>query len=88
MRVYGDDGAQLCSLSTQDAARGPVTCCLRGGAAKTPTPAAQHRMVFSYRIELWKAKAFGIHFKVDTITSSFWGPLVDKELRLIWVDDR
>jgi hypothetical protein len=79
LKIFTDAGEQACELRLQDKAHGPVNCDLSGNRA--------HDFLFEYRLEIWKAKAFGIHRHVDTIASSMFGPLHQKRVVFRWVDD-
>ena len=76
----GDGGELLCSIEMQDKDHGPHACSLEG--------AAQHAVLFDWRIELWKAKTLGVHVLVDTIRGGeFFGPLLGKHLAFTWTKD-
>lgn len=79
MIIRGDDGQVLCDLSMQDDDHGPKLCDLRFDQ--------RHTLLFSYNIELWKAKIFGRHSHVDNIPSSYFGPLLGKRIRFKWVSE-
>lgn len=78
--VYTDSGDLLCQLSTQDDNHGPVACDLSGRH--------RHEFLFGYRIEIWKAKTFGVHTHVDTIDASMFGPLLNKRIQFRWLSDQ
>jgi len=80
IEVYTDDGEKICSLALHDANHGPASCELRD--------LQRHGLLFNYRIEIWKAKIFGIHKLVDTISASHFGPLLNKKLSFTWVQDK
>ena len=76
----GDSGVLLCSIEMQDNDHGPHACLLEG--------AAQHAVLFDWRIELWKAKTLGVHVLVDTIRGGqYFGPLLGEHLALTWTKD-
>eukprot|EP00930_Biecheleria_cincta_P018359 TRINITY_DN14328_c0_g2_i1.p1 TRINITY_DN14328_c0_g2~~TRINITY_DN14328_c0_g2_i1.p1 ORF type:complete len:673 (-),score=85.83 TRINITY_DN14328_c0_g2_i1:149-2167(-) len=79
LKVFADHGEMLCELSLQDANHGPARCDLRY--------TQQHDFLFSYRIELWKAKSFGRHQHVDTINFLTFGPLLGKRISFTWAAD-
>jgi len=78
-KIRDDDGKELCSFGMQDDNHGPEGCNLEG--------ASQHGLLFSYKIEIWKAKILGIHTYVDAIGVDTFGPLYGKRLSFNWVDD-
>merc|ERR1712224_190040 len=79
LKVFDDDGNQVCFLGLQDNNHGPQSCALAAGAA--------HGLLFGYRIELWKAKLFGRWTKVKTLDASYFGPLLGKQVAFTWVSD-
>ena len=79
IKVFSDSGQLLCSLEMQDSDHGPKSCVLSG--------ADSHALLFGYYIELWKAKTLGHHEKIDTIPSSYFGPLLARNVGLMWKTD-
>jgi hypothetical protein len=80
IKVYGDDGSLLCSLSVETSDNKPKRCDLKEGNA--------HDFLFNYRIELWRQGKQGGHELVHTISSSTFGPLLSKMMRLAWDDSK
>eukprot|EP00746_Dinoflagellata_sp_MGD_P026988 gnl/MRDRNA2_/MRDRNA2_163583_c0_seq1.p1 gnl/MRDRNA2_/MRDRNA2_163583_c0~~gnl/MRDRNA2_/MRDRNA2_163583_c0_seq1.p1 ORF type:complete len:680 (+),score=90.93 gnl/MRDRNA2_/MRDRNA2_163583_c0_seq1:90-2129(+) len=76
--VRGDDGQILCQLSVHDNIKSS-SCLLDGGK--------KHEMLFSYTIEIWKAKTLGSLRHIDTIQHTFFGPLLSKLIKFTWVKD-
>ena len=74
------NGSPLRARETKDDDRGPKTCTLRSAEQ-------QHGFLFSYKIEVWKAKFLGVYTHVDTIEASLFGPLLHKAVAFTWVDD-
>jgi hypothetical protein len=58
----------------------PKRCNVKEGDA--------HDLLFNYRVELWKQGANGGHELVHTISSSTFGPLLSKVIRLSWDDSK
>jgi len=75
--VYGQSGQQLCALEVQDGGHGPKRCDL----------GETHDLIIDYRIELWKAKTFGVHTKIDEIDSAHFGPLLLQNIDFTWMSD-
>ncbi|CAE7552874.1 unnamed protein product [Symbiodinium natans] len=79
LKVISDRGDTVCDLQMQDATHGPLRCVL---------PASeQHALLFSYKIELWKAKELGIHRRVDVLDRDFFGPLLGRTVSFHWSTD-
>merc|ERR1711871_1489216 len=78
MYVYGDNGQKLCSLEVHDKMK-ESRCLL--------SPSSTHELIFSYRIELWKAKILGVHTHVDTLSSSYFGAILGDSVLFKWVND-
>ena len=53
----------------------------------TPGAGYEHAFLKDYRVEVWKAKAFAIHSKVETFSLDTFGPLLHKKLRLTWREE-
>lgn len=79
LKIKDDDGKEVCSFGMQDENHGPEGCDLEG--------VSLNNFLFSYKIELWKAKTLGIHTYVDSIGVETLGPLYGKRSVLTWVDD-
>ncbi|OLP78709.1 Endoglycoceramidase [Symbiodinium microadriaticum] len=79
LKVISDLGETVCDLQMQDATHGPIRCTL-------PEP-AQNTLLFSYTIELWKAKELGIHRRVDVLKHDFLGPLLGRTVSFHWSSD-
>jgi len=77
--IKNDDGEEVCSFGMQDKNHGPEGCNLQA--------AEQNSFLFSYKIELWKAKELGIHRHVDDVGVEMFGPLYGKRVTFTWVDD-
>jgi len=79
LKVFGDGEGLLCELSLQDSNHGSAMCDLKS--------AQQHDLLFRYRIEIWKAKAFGRPALIERIGFSYFGPLLAKRISFAWADD-
>jgi len=79
LKVISDLGETVCDLHMQDATHGPIRCTL-------PEP-AQTTLLFSYTIELWKAKELGVHRRVDVLNHKFLGPLLGRTVSFHWSSD-
>lgn len=80
IKVYGDSGSLLCSLSMEPSDNEPKRCIVKEGDA--------HDLLFNYRIELWKQGVGVGHELVQTISSSAFGPLLSKVMRIDWDDSK
>jgi len=77
LKVISDKGQVLCDLQIQDQKK-ISTCTL---------PQA-HELLFNYSLEIWKAKALGIHKRVDVLDGKFLGPLLQRHTTFHWLSDK
>ena len=76
LKIYDKNNRLICVLSTQDDNKGPVY------SAKIPIS----KLKDSFKITFWKAKAFGVHTKVETMyfsTDTYKG----KDVSFHWRND-
>eukprot|EP00913_Durusdinium_trenchii_P027858 g26120.t1 len=78
LKVISDHGEVLCDLQIQDG-QPPARCSIPDSSA--------HELLFNYSLELWKAKALGIHKRVDVLSSTFCGPLLQRRMVFHWASD-
>lgn len=76
LKVISDQGHVLCDLQVQDSQK----------SARCVVPVA-HELLFNYSVELWKAKALGIHKRVDVLDTKFLGPLLQRRILFQWLSD-
>lgn len=76
LKVISDQGLVLCDLQIQDQEKS-ARCVVR----------VAHELLFNYSVELWKAKALGIHKRVDVLDSKFLGPLLQRRILFQWLSD-
>eukprot|EP00929_Paragymnodinium_shiwhaense_P083735 TRINITY_DN44726_c0_g1_i1.p1 TRINITY_DN44726_c0_g1~~TRINITY_DN44726_c0_g1_i1.p1 ORF type:complete len:690 (+),score=114.48 TRINITY_DN44726_c0_g1_i1:63-2132(+) len=74
LRVFSDDGAMVCEL-TSEKAGSPEAACKLGEEL-------QHQFLFAYRLEVWKAGIFGIKEHSDTIPFEYFGPLLNTRIEI------
>lgn len=82
--LRSNTGQVVCTVSTQDSNHGPKVCKAPSTGVVLPNQGTDG---LSYRIELWKAKALGVHTLVDSWNAQFFGELGGRELGVTWETD-